>query len=142
MGTYNITCVIDFPDQDPTARPTTQSGGQIDTIGSGVTAIAWEVQSNLAPGDADGLQLTGVRFFSDAAKTTRTTPAFFTLPGSSSDDGWTWTISFNGARVPSEVTLYYDLDFRDDTYSDLDWDPTLKVQPRTTSGGSTAGASS
>jgi hypothetical protein len=116
---------------DPHDQPTvTNSTTQNNDIPATQTSLIWQV----TPAD-DGVEITGVTFYrtqaDKEAQTNAYTPPFLNTPGGhSGDDVTTWKIDFNTSRVASETTLWYDVQFKDDDFNDMDWDPRVTIKPR------------
>jgi hypothetical protein len=116
---------------DPHSQPSvTNSTSQNNDIPATQMSLIWQILPN-----EDGVEITGVTFYrSQADKNAQTnpyTPLYLNTPGGhDGDDVTTWKIDFNGTRVPSQVTLWYDVKFKDEDFNDLDWDPTVTIKPR------------
>jgi hypothetical protein len=108
-------------------RPTvTNPTSQNNAIPATQSSLTWQ----LSPA-SDGVQITGVKFYQTAQKTTEYRPPYLTLPGGHvGSNVATWNIAFNSNSVPNGDTLWYDLEFADDDFPSLDWDPTLTISPR------------
>ena len=118
---------FEFPNGDRSKPPrVTNDTSEVDVVEAGHTAVEW---SAFAISNDQNLTLTGVTFYSDRAKTTVVNPTFLRAGYNYGRYNWIMQIE-PGVAVPSEETLYYTLHFKDDEYSNLDWDPTLKVKPR------------
>jgi hypothetical protein len=122
----NLTFGTD-PHSEPTVtNPTTQD----NEIPATQTFLRWQVTP-----DEDGVAITGVTFYrTQADKTNRTNaiaPPYLNTPGGhDGGDVTTWKIDFNRTAVPNQVTIWYDVQFRDSDFNDMDWDPTLTIKPR------------
>lgn len=135
-GAKQIVVQYAFPNDDPTKQPyVTNATTEVDEIAASNTSIEWSLSGghqSVHPA------ITGISFYSDRAKTRPVTPPFFVDAGRN----WgamNWVILFSAAAVPSETALYYTLHFKDDRFSNLNWDPTVKIKPRTAAEGA-AGA--
>jgi hypothetical protein len=132
MNLYQITVQIDFPGGDTTQRPVVDSDcRENDLISAEIDAIEWVIQSNVPQSASDGLRLTGVTFYTDATKQQTRYPEYLSA-GTNASNAWTWTIAFTGP-VAETTGLTYKLDFADDDYVDMGWDPTLTINMRTAS---------
>jgi hypothetical protein len=137
-GVRTINVSINFPNQDPTQRPTVSNDcSEDDVVDATATGVEWVVGSNLPPGSDDNLTLTGVTFYRSSAKTTVYNPPFLNTPGgpdtSVQTPRLTWLITFNDTEVSATTDLTYDLHFSDDLNPNMDWDPTLTINMRTAS---------
>lgn len=108
------------------SNPTTQS----NTVPATQTFLRWQATPN-----EDGVQITGVAFYQTQAdkdsKANPYSPPYLDTPGGhDGTDATTWKISFNSNAVPNGATLWYDVQYEDDDWSDLDWDPRLTISPR------------
>ena len=129
-ATHRITVEVRFPGGDIHARPVVITpSSSVAVIHASDGAIEWSL-STLEPPDAnDELEIIGVSFFADAEKAQPISPTYLELPGAQ-DGRMNWVIAFNGQAVPSEQTLTYTLHLRDADHPWVEWDPTIKVQPR------------
>lgn len=125
---HSIPVYVTFPNGDLTATPTVSNDTrQQDVIPATASGIEWSFS---APANNDNLTITNVKFYTDAAKSNEVTPAYL---GTGRNNGrMNWIVDFTSTAVTTETTLYYDLFFKDDDHTGLDWDPTVKIQPRGT----------
>jgi len=131
MTSMNITINFSFPDGfDQPGRVDTATTPSVASVARTIDTINW-VPSVETPNPPAGFQVNIMEllFFTDATKTTRATPSYFT--GNTNTDGsYTITIA-RGASLSEEVDWTYSIGFDDtiDTTEQI-WDPTLKVLPR------------
>ncbi len=114
------------------SRPTvTNATDQNNGIPASQTSLQWD----LTPAQ-DGVYITGVTFYATQSdknnKRNAITPAYLNLPGGHvGDDPTTWKIDFVAGSGPrSQAQLWYDVQFADNDFGDLDWDPLLTISPR------------
>jgi hypothetical protein len=114
--------------EKPTVRNSTD---QNNPISSSQASLQWELTPT-----KDGVGITGVKFYANKPDKTRKQnpiePDYLDLPGGHvGDNAATWNINFvanAGPTTPSR--LYYDVEFADNDFDDLDWDPILTISPR------------
>ena len=129
----SITVNISFPEGDKHKRPVvTSSCTESDLIESSYDGIEWVINSNLTPPDADGLKLTGVTFYQGGAPAPNFLPPMFQNRGRNNGN-FRWDMLFNGNAVDNDTSYTYQVDFQDDDFSSLSWDPTMTIQKRNAS---------
>ena len=131
---YTITIEFDFPHGDTQYRPTVLTPtDRVDVVGTDFSTVVWKVAANIS--DLDGLAIVGLHLFSDAAKRNAVNLADVLdgVPEFGSDGSVTATIK--STLTGSLRTYYYDLEFAENTWVMPDFDPTLKIQPRSAEGG-------
>jgi len=114
------------------ARPSvTNATTQNNDIPRTQASLQWE----LKPAE-DGVRITGVKFYGNQTdkngKRNPVAPNYLALPGGHvGSNVATWKIDFVATKGPAAQTqLWYDVEFADNDFSDLDWDPKLTISPR------------
>jgi len=110
---------------------------RIDSVVASHPSIRWQAASHLA--ELGPLRFSALRLFSDAAKT-RAVPndQYFS---SVTCNGGTVDAIFHTDRAVALTTLYYTLTYVDAAGTSVEFDPTLKIQPRSAETPKSAGAS-
>jgi hypothetical protein len=122
---------LDWSSGEHSQPRVTNSTTQNDAIPTTQASLQWDVK----PAE-DGVRITGVQFYASqrdkSNKQNAVTPAYLNLPGGNIDgDPTTWEIGFVTGNGPSaQAVLWYDVQFADDDFDDLDWDPMLTISPR------------
>ena len=113
-------------------KPTvTNSTTQNNAIPNTQASLTWE----LKPAQ-DGVRITGVTFYaSHPDKTNKQnpiSPSYLDLPGGHiGDNRATWKIDFKSNAGPrAQTQIWYDVQFADNDFGALDWDPLLTISPR------------
>lgn len=136
---YTITIEFDFPNGDPTQRPTVLTPtDRVDVIGTDFSSVTWKVAANIS--DMAGLAIENIFLFSDAAKRNSVDlgDVFVTAPSFNPADG-SMTAEIKPSLTGSLRTYYYDLIFSENNFNLPAFDPTLKIQPRTSAGNTNQG---
>lgn len=128
----NIPVQVDFHGSQSSQPAVGNSPNQSNEVSSSVGKLQWTLQAFVDGTPVtphNGLEVTGVSFFSDSAKSTPVSPPYLDLPGSAQGP-LHWVINFNDTPVSQQQTLYYELHYQTDDFPDQAWDPSLTIDPR------------
>ncbi len=133
-SSYRITIVVEFPGGDPHARPQVRNSRyQQDRIPDSVDRIEWHLTTaGVIPPNADNLKITGLQFFRPGQPDMIAFPPCLKLNNGieGNPSGRNWVIDFTDTEVPQELQFAYGIKYQTNDHPDLDWDPTIKIDPR------------
>lgn len=134
MTAYTINIAFTFPNNpatgqpDPLLEPTVDnSTSQRDNVANTYDSIKWTVSANTT--NRDGLEITGIEFFTGNPKSsaTRVTPAWIQRSSKGSDGSY--EITFKDMDV-ADTTYVYNVLWDDLNWPNEKFDPTLEIKPR------------